>query len=47
VLNHSAAFWDLVKTAVPDFKERRKWLRNNRERVGIGLNEGTDQSGMF
>ncbi|MDE1866075.1 MAG: M48 family metallopeptidase, partial [Candidatus Micrarchaeota archaeon] len=27
--NHSKAFWGLVTAAVPDYKERRKWLREN------------------
>jgi predicted metal-dependent hydrolase len=28
-LNHSKKFWQLVSRAVPDYKERRKWLRQN------------------
>jgi len=28
-MNHSAAFWRLVAEAVPDYKERRKWLKEN------------------
>lgn len=27
--NHSRNFWDKVQGILPDFKERRKWLRNN------------------
>jgi len=27
--NHSKAFWDIVRLALPDFKERRTWLRKN------------------
>ena len=27
--NHSENFWNLVKSAVPDHKERSKWLRKN------------------
>jgi predicted metal-dependent hydrolase len=28
--NHSPGFWALVKTAFPDFKEQKKWLKTNR-----------------
>ena len=28
-MNHSAAFWKLVGEAVEDYKERRKWLKEN------------------
>jgi predicted metal-dependent hydrolase len=28
-LNHSAGFWRLVESQVPDYKARRKWLRLN------------------
>lgn len=27
-LNHSKKFWDLVERIIPDYRERRKWLRN-------------------
>ncbi|MFH1276734.1 MAG: SprT family zinc-dependent metalloprotease [Candidatus Woesearchaeota archaeon] len=27
--NHSVDFWELVKRAVPDYKEKIKWLKNN------------------
>src|SRR3989344_6300013 len=27
--NHSAAFWQLVEKAVPDYKEKMKWLKDN------------------
>jgi predicted metal-dependent hydrolase len=27
--NHSKRFWDLVRNVLPDFKERRLWLRKN------------------
>lgn len=27
--NHSKRFWGLVERAVPDYKEKRKWLRKN------------------
>ena len=28
-LNHSNRFWQLVQNMVPDYKERRKWLKDN------------------
>ena len=33
-LNHSKAFWELVERIMPDYKERRVWLKNN----GIKMN---------
>ena len=33
-LNHSKDFWRLVGGAVPDFKEKRRWLRKNGNRLG-------------
>jgi hypothetical protein len=33
-LNHSKEFWSLVGGAVPDFKARKKWLRENGGRLG-------------
>ncbi len=35
--NHSPAFWALVAKAVPDYKERRKWLRENGGKLGITI----------
>ncbi len=29
--NHSPAFWKLVRGAMPDFKEKTKWLKKNRD----------------
>lgn len=29
VKNHSKAYWDVVKSIIPDFRERRKWLKEN------------------
>lgn len=29
--NHSAAFWSLVENAMPDYKEKAKWLKDNDE----------------
>lgn len=28
-MNHSRAFWGLVSRQIPDYAERRKWLRDN------------------
>ncbi|MDO4284757.1 MAG: SprT family zinc-dependent metalloprotease [Eubacteriales bacterium] len=28
-MNHSRAFWALVESILPDYKQRRKWLRDN------------------
>ena len=28
-MNHSAAFWKVVTTWMPDYKKYRKWLRDN------------------
>ena len=28
-MNHSAAFWKVVATWIPDYKKYRKWLRDN------------------
>lgn len=33
-LNHSAKFWQLVAKTLPDYKERRKALRNKKGRWG-------------
>ncbi len=29
--NHSRAFWDAVRSVLPDYQERRKWLKANTE----------------
>ncbi len=33
--NHSKRFWKLVLGAMPDYKEKRKWLRKNGSTLGI------------
>ncbi len=34
--NHSEAFWNLVASAVPNYQEARKWLRENGSKLGVG-----------
>lgn len=33
--NHSARFWSKVSMVVPDYKEKRKWLRENRGKFKV------------
>jgi len=33
VHNHSKRFWDKVEQILPDYRERRKWLRRNGQKV--------------
>jgi len=35
VMNHSKDFWNLVKSVLPDYPERRKWLKENGYRLAI------------
>lgn len=32
-MNHSDKFWAEVEKILPDYKERRKWLRDNGEKI--------------
>lgn len=34
-MNHSAAFWQLVASYCPDFKEQRQWLKENQSRLKL------------
>jgi len=34
-MNHSVVFWRLVAEAIPDYKERRKWLKENHHFLGV------------
>ncbi len=34
-MNHSKDFWGLVQSVIPDYNERRKWLRENGHMLGI------------
>ncbi len=33
--NHSERFWGLVSQAVPDYREKRRWLNKNGNKIGI------------
>jgi predicted metal-dependent hydrolase len=33
--NHSKKFWKKVEQTMPDYRERRKWLRKNGHRLLI------------
>ncbi len=34
-MNHSEKFWRLVENAMPDYKEKQKWLKENGESYGF------------
>jgi len=33
--NHSARFWNKVKTILPDYEQRQKWLKENGKNLGL------------
>lgn len=33
-MNHSPQFWDNVEAVLPDYKKKRKWLKDNESRFG-------------
>lgn len=35
IMNHSKDFWNLVESILPDYYERRKWLKVNENRLVI------------
>jgi predicted metal-dependent hydrolase len=41
VTSHSARFWRVVEGVIPDYKERRKWLRKNGDFLGKGNRTAT------
>ncbi|VVB76913.1 Uncharacterised protein [uncultured archaeon] len=43
-LNHSRNFWRLVENAMPDYKEKRKWLRKNGAALGPSIAPKPPQS---
>lgn len=32
-MNHSARFWEEVEKILPDYRQRRKWLKDNGDRI--------------
>ncbi len=34
-MNHSVRFWNKVKTIIPDYKQREKWLKENRMSLSL------------
>jgi predicted metal-dependent hydrolase len=35
VKNHSSVFWEKVEALMPDYKERRKWLKDNGQALSL------------
>lgn len=42
--NHSKNFWRLVESAVPDYKERRRWLNKNGRTLGMPIEPALQQA---
>ena len=34
-MNHSTAFWEMVASILPDYKEHRKWLKENEDSLHV------------
>ena len=34
-MNHSKNYWNIVSTVMPDYKNHRKWLKENGHKLGI------------
>ncbi len=32
-MNHSKKFWNLVESVIPDYKQRKKWLKDNQHKI--------------
>ena len=43
-MNHSKEFWALVESLMPDYKERRKWLRENGKNLTLDASNTNDPS---
>ena len=43
-MNHSKEFWTLVESLMPDYKERRKWLRENGKNLTLDASNTNDPS---
>lgn len=39
-MNHSKAFWALVEKVIPDYKERRKWLKEHGKELEAKIRRG-------
>ncbi len=39
-MNHSPRFWDLVRAACPEYRSRRRWLRDNTAALRTALPAG-------
>jgi predicted metal-dependent hydrolase len=46
-LNHSRRFWNLVGTAIPEYRQRRKWLRENGGRLAPPKPKAREPRGGF
>ncbi len=38
IRNHGGAFWNLVESAIPDYKQKRKWLNQNASKISPAKN---------
>lgn len=38
-MNHSKKFWNLVKQVIPDYKEHRRWLKENGSSLSVMKND--------
>lgn len=42
-MNHSPRFWALVQSMMPDYKQHRKWLKENGDRLVLHTGNQSDQ----
>jgi len=43
--NHSTKFWDTVRTILPDYEQRKKWLKKNGNLLALGIEYGHHHRG--